>query len=196
MERKLTRFLTLLVSLLVLVSVCTATVFAEEIKTSDDPKCYLHGDVNGDGKVGSQDAIYTLYYAMWHDVDETLYPVINQEFDFTGEGKVSAKDALYLLWASMGDENYELEGDIHEYYKPYWTWDVTGEEPVATLNVRCGCGEIVHTVNPAGTYLYDRCILVSEADTVRNAVREHPVCLCVKIIKQFLCCHTVSSNRL
>lgn len=143
MERRHVRFLSLLISLLVLVSLCATTVFAEEITISEDPKCYLHGDVNGDGEIGSQDAIYALYYAMWHDVDASLYPVVNQGFDFTGEGKVSAKDALYLLWASYNTDGYELKGELHEHYVPYWTWDTTGATPTATLTVRCGCGQAV-----------------------------------------------------
>jgi len=150
MERRHMRFLSLLISLFVMVSLCATTVFAEEITISEDPKCYLHGDVNGDGEVGTQDAIYALYYAMWHDVDASLYPVVNQGFDFTGEGKVSAKDALYLLWASYDTEGYELEGEKHEHYEPYWTWIENEGTVTATLTVRCGCGEPIILDKEAG----------------------------------------------
>ena len=160
MERKHVRFLTLLVSLLVLVSLCTTTAFAAELTVTEDPFCYIHGDVNGDGEVGTQDAIYALYYAMWHDVDPDLYPQVNQQFDFTGEGKVSAKDAIYLLYATHELDGYPLKGQMHEHYKPYWTWDTTGATPTATLTIRCGCTDMT------GADEEKKPVILGEADGV------------------------------
>ena len=101
MERKHTRFLTLLVSLLVMVSLCATFASAAEVN-SLDPVCYVHGDVNNDGKIGTSDAIYVLYYSMLGDLYPDRYPV-NQDCDFSGDQKVSTKDALYLLYASFGE---------------------------------------------------------------------------------------------
>ena len=53
---------------------------------------YIRGDVNGDGKVNSADAIYLLRHTIMND----LYP-INQSGDLNGDSKVNSADAIYLL---------------------------------------------------------------------------------------------------
>ena len=52
----------------------------------------LLGDVNGDGKVNSNDAIYLLRYTL----QPSRYP-LNQGGDMNGDGKVDSNDAIYLL---------------------------------------------------------------------------------------------------
>ena len=142
MERKHVRFLTVLVSLLLMVSLCATFVSAAEVNNGD-PVCYVHGDVNNDGKIGTSDAIYVLYYSMLGDLYPDRYPV-SQDCDFSGDAKVSTKDALYLLYASFGEgiqgtEQCPLNGVIHDFYDPFWTWNT--EDYTATLTFRCGCGQ-------------------------------------------------------
>ena len=139
MENKLKRFLILLATLVMAVSLMTVSAFAT---AAEAPVCYEHGDVNGDGVTEVGDAIYTLYHCVYGDD----YPV-NQDCDFTGDGNVNLDDALYLLWASMGDffENseYTLQGTIHNYYDPVWQWNAAGDEATVTFN--CGCGQANET---------------------------------------------------
>lgn len=61
------------------------------------------GDVNGDGKVNSADAVYLLRYTM----RPTKYP-INQNGDMQGDGKVNSADAVYLLRYTMRPSKYPL----------------------------------------------------------------------------------------
>ena len=64
------------------------------------------GDVNGDGKVNTEDAIYLLYNRM---IGEASYPV-NQSTDFDGDGYIgNSDDAVYLLYhVIFGAEKYPL----------------------------------------------------------------------------------------
>ena len=64
---------------------------------------FQRGDVNGDGEVNSDDAIYTLYYTMLPD----SYPV-NQSCDFNGDGEENSDDAIYLLYNTLLPEAYPL----------------------------------------------------------------------------------------
>ena len=66
---------------------------------------YTPGDVDGNGKVDTDDAIYLLYYVMFGEED---YPV-NQDCDFDGNGEVNTDDAIHLLYRVMfGEEEYPL----------------------------------------------------------------------------------------
>lgn len=65
----------------------------------------IRGDVDGDGKVNSADAIYLLYHVMWGSQG---YP-INQNGDMDGNGKVNSDDAIYLLYHVMfGEGQYPI----------------------------------------------------------------------------------------
>lgn len=64
----------------------------------------IRGDVDGDGKVNSADAIYLLYHVMWGSEG---YP-INQNGDMDGNGKVNSDDAIYLLYHVMFGEGYPI----------------------------------------------------------------------------------------
>ena len=61
------------------------------------------GDVDGDGDVDSDDAIYLLYATF----NETEYP-LNQSGDFDGDGDVDSDDAIYLLYFTFNPEEYPL----------------------------------------------------------------------------------------
>ena len=70
----------------------------------------LVGDLDGDGYVTSDDAIYLLY----HTINGTEYPV-NQNVDFDGNGHVTSDDAIYLLYQVMLPEEDDNEsGDNTE----------------------------------------------------------------------------------
>ena len=65
----------------------------------------IRGDVDGDNKVNSADAIYLLYHVMWGSKN---YP-INQNGDMDGNGKVNSDDAIYLLYHVMfGEGSYPI----------------------------------------------------------------------------------------
>ena len=61
------------------------------------------GDVNGDGDVDTDDAIYLLR----HTLLQSEYPV-NQSVDFDGSGKVDTDDAIYLLRHTLLPSEYPL----------------------------------------------------------------------------------------
>ena len=70
-----------------------------------DPLPYVLGDVDGNGVVDTDDAIYLLYYTLF---GEGSYP-INQPCDFDGNGVVDTDDAIYLLYHTLfGDSMYPL----------------------------------------------------------------------------------------
>lgn len=64
----------------------------------------IKGDVDGNGKVTSDDAIYLLY----HTLLPSMYP-INQSADFDGNGKVTSDDAIYLLYHTLLPGMYPLK---------------------------------------------------------------------------------------
>lgn len=66
-------------------------------------KNVIKGDVNGDGYVTSDDAIYLLY----HTTNDVEYP-INQDGDFDGNGYVTSNDAIYLLYHVMLPAQYPI----------------------------------------------------------------------------------------
>ena len=66
-------------------------------------KNVIKGDVNGDGYVTSDDAIYLLY----HTTNDVEYP-INQDGDFDGNGYVTSDDAIYLLYHVMLPAQYPI----------------------------------------------------------------------------------------
>ena len=63
----------------------------------------IRGDVDGNEKINSNDAVYLLYHVMF---GADAYP-INQNGDMDGNGKVNSNDAVYLLYHVMfGEEEY------------------------------------------------------------------------------------------
>lgn len=98
--------------------------------------CYLHGDINGDGTVDKDDAIYLLYAS---------FPGFAQDFPMQQDGKiddndvVNKDDAIYLLYATTdGMVGYDLKGEVHTYFDPTWTWDE--DAGTATVTLKCACG--------------------------------------------------------
>ena len=66
-------------------------------------KNYIVGDVNDDGEVTDEDAIYLLFY--------TFFPedyLVNQPCDFNGDGEVTDEDAIYILFYTFFPEDYPL----------------------------------------------------------------------------------------
>ncbi len=76
------------------------TIYAKWTKSSAG---YIKGDLNGDGNVDSDDAIYLLRATL----DSENYPV-NQNCDFNGDGTTDSDDAIYLLRHSLDPENYPI----------------------------------------------------------------------------------------
>ena len=69
-----------------------------------DPITYVVGDLDINGVVDTDDAIYLLYHTLFGED----YPV-NQYVDFDCNGVVDTDDAIYLLYHTLfGDEDYPL----------------------------------------------------------------------------------------
>lgn len=117
--------------------VLSLQTFAAEAQTGETPVCYEHGDVNADGKVDSRDAIRALYHSIFEENPEYA---VSQDCDFNRDGTVDSKDAMYVLYStfSIFHESYPLEGTVHEYFEPEWTWEEDGS---VTVVLKCGCGE-------------------------------------------------------
>ncbi len=64
---------------------------------------YLKGDVDNDGDVDMDDAIYLLYHVNF----QSTYPV-NQPVDFNGDSKEDLDDAIYLLYHVNFPASYPL----------------------------------------------------------------------------------------
>ncbi|NOY11661.1 MAG: hypothetical protein GXO67_06210 [Archaeoglobi archaeon] len=84
-----------LVSLIFLVAILSATSTAEE----------LRGDVNGDGKVTSVDALMALQMAVGKLPEDV-------RADVTGDGTVTAVDAFRILQLAVGDQE-ELVSEMY-----------------------------------------------------------------------------------
>jgi len=63
----------------------------------------LPGDLDKNGMVSIDDAIYLLFYANF----PSAYP-IEQEVDYDKSGKVDQDDAIYLLFYTNFPESYPL----------------------------------------------------------------------------------------
>ncbi|MCM1115106.1 MAG: leucine-rich repeat protein [Clostridium sp.] len=65
----------------------------------------IRGDMDNNGKLNSNDAVYLLYHVMFGKND---YP-IHQSGDMDGNDKVNSNDAVYLLYHIMfGEEDYPI----------------------------------------------------------------------------------------
>lgn len=96
----------------------------------------LHNDYNGDGQVGSQDAVYLFK----HLKDPKTYP-ISQSGDVDGDGQKDQADALYLLRHSLNPEKYPLEERHNEEIIPGKA--ATCTETGLTEGLRCSVCEAV-----------------------------------------------------
>lgn len=80
------------------------TVNAVDGKITAEGASFIRGDLDSDGTVTSDDAIYLLYYSLLPD----LYPV-DQDVDFDKDGDVTSDDAIYLLYHSLLPDLYPIE---------------------------------------------------------------------------------------
>ena len=157
MAQKHKRILTVLLAAAVTVCLLTATVFAagtSDIVIDEDPVCYVHGDTNNDGSTTKDDAIYILYsYLLGEE-----YPITHAaSADLNGDSRVNTQDAIYMLYATLlEDEAHPLNGNVHEYYTPFWSWGYVPAEPEnpesetvlkAFLNIQCSCGTVIAQVD-------------------------------------------------
>ena len=68
-----------------------------------DPSAIMRGDMDGDGDIDSDDAIYLLYFTFQPED----YP-INQSGDVDGDGDTDSDDAIYLLYFTFQPNDYPL----------------------------------------------------------------------------------------
>ena len=153
------RILVLLTAMLLVVGLLGMTALAAQNDPADEPVCYEHGDINGDGKVDRLDAVRLLFHVMFPN--NPTYSV-NQSCDFEVSGAEDRQDVLFLLFAWMGMGNKTLEGTIHNYYDPVWSWDTDGAAPTASVSLKCACGQ-AHTITEgiavtAGTVVEATCV--------------------------------------
>lgn len=157
------RIWVLLTAIVLVAGLLGMTAFAANTDPVDEPVCYDHGDVNSDGAITGDDAVYLLF-ASFGELFKDDYP-LTQEGDLDGDGFVTGSDAVYLLFASFGDmfgNQYPLQGTIHAYYEPIWTWDTVAAAPTAVISLKCACGEN-HTITEgitvtAGTVVDPTCV--------------------------------------
>ena len=131
------RLLVLLITAMMLVTVFATSAFAAETE-EQEIYCYLHGDVDSNGELTSDDAVYTLYYSFGFG-----NYVANQACDFNNDGIIDSDDAVWLLFAQYEFPGYELQGQVHEWFDPAWTWAQTGEGYSASVTLKCACGQPV-----------------------------------------------------
>ncbi len=143
---KLTKKISILVvlGLLICATLVIPTLASDSAGVKGDT-CYTHGDINADGSVTSKDAIQLLYYATIEDEYS-----VEQDCDFDGDEAVDVKDAIHLLYSVndlfSGMFGYGLEGVIHAYGEPIWTWNITDGKASVTAKYRCACGAKEETV--------------------------------------------------
>ena len=69
-------------------------------------RSYVNGDIDGNGVVNQDDAVYLLLHTMF---GEAFYPLNNAPGDIDGNGKIEQDDAVYLLLHTMfGEAFYPL----------------------------------------------------------------------------------------
>lgn len=171
------RILVLLTVIVLAVAVMGMTAFAADPDPVDEPVCYEHGDVNSDGSITGDDAVYLLF-ASFGDMFGDEYQ-LTQNGDLDGDGEVTGEDAVYLLFASFGDmfgDQYPLNGTIHSYYDPIWTWDTEAAEPTVQVSLKCACGEN-HTITEditvtAGTVTDPTCVATGSKEYTASVVFE------------------------
>ena len=70
--------------------------------TTVNPKGIRRGDLTGDERLTTDDAIYLLYSIIYGDEEYST----NQSSDFNGDGVTTSYDAVYLLYNTMFGAKY------------------------------------------------------------------------------------------
>jgi hypothetical protein len=76
---------------------------ATYVATYTSERIYIIGDINADGAVTDDDAVYLLLHTMF---DEANYPIAGAPADFDGNGNVTQEDAVYLLLHTLFGEMF------------------------------------------------------------------------------------------
>lgn len=112
------------------------SIFAEGAPLVKGNACYIQGDVNSDGKVSEDDALYLLYHSIYPED----YPIIQDgNLDQDEADGISVKDAYYLL-DNMGNSDFVTT--VHAYSDPAWSWGKTDAGEVTAMAIyNCACGD-------------------------------------------------------
>ncbi len=111
------------------------SVMAEEPTGIKGDTCYTYGDLNKDGAVSENDAIYLLY----HSVNGEEYPLEENGYIAEDKEDISGRDALQLMQLLLNPEGFQQE--VHAYAEPIWTWQKSDGGVTVTAHYKCACGE-------------------------------------------------------
>lgn len=178
MKAKHMRFLVLLAVVMLLVSMIGVAAYATGTNPAGEPVCYTHGDVNADGEITGEDAVYLLFASF--DMFKDEY-VLEQNGDIDENDQFDGNDAVYLLFASidMFKDEYPLKGTVHNYYDPLWTWDTAVATPTAQVSLKCACGQ-PHTITEGitvtpGTVIEPTCVTTGSKEYTATVTYEGTV---------------------
>ncbi|MBQ8746662.1 MAG: leucine-rich repeat protein [Clostridia bacterium] len=99
----------------------------------------IPGDMDGNEKVNSNDAVYLLYYTLFGKAE---YP-IKQSGDVDGNGKTNSNDAVYLLYHVLfGEEEYPLDKPCSHSLNYFAEQEATCTDPGSYAYWHCtSCGK-------------------------------------------------------
>ncbi len=137
------RYLVCLAIAMLLVTALAAAIPVTAQAAEPEQHCVNQDDVNGDGIVTEEDALYILFNQLFGGEQ---YP-LSGSHDYVADGVWNRLDALHLKHAANQEDSYALLGVRHELYAPSWTWNM--EEGTASVTFRCSCGAIVEQLPAA-----------------------------------------------
>lgn len=124
------------VMVLLICMTCAVAVSAESSDYIIGDACYSLGDVNEDGVVSKNDAVYLLYNSVYPED----YP-LSWSGDFAeNDEQINVKDAIYL-WNHANEPEF-MGKMVHAYSEPVWKWTTENGNVSAVATYNCACGDV------------------------------------------------------